>query len=396
MAAEGSAARILVADDFVENTRILENFLKPKGYEVVSVHDGEAAVRVAEENPPDIILLDLVMPKMDGVEVCHHLKQNPSTRHIPVIIITGMPEKQANVRALEAGADDFLAKPFDAVLLDARIRSSLRSKQLQDRIIEYQQQLLEYNETLEQRIRERTAQVGRTQQIAVFSLAKLAESRDVETGAHLERIRCYAREVASALVSNGEGEGPLSQKFVDHLFLSCPLHDIGKVGIPDRILLKPGKLTSQEFEIMKSHTVIGGDTLRSADLEAGQDSFLAMGRDIAYHHHERWDGKGYPKGLKAKEIPLAARITAVGDVYDALTSKRPYKEPFSHEKSKSIIVEGRGTQFDPQVVDACLACEEAVTVIHESSTELDVVSPIVKLNQAVESGEKWDRVAVPL
>jgi len=325
---------------------------------------------------------------MDGFEVCRRLKEDRETHHIPVIIVTGVPEKEANVRALEAGADDFLVKPFDSVILAARIRSSLRAKMLRDQAIAYQGQLLTDNETLEARVRERTVQVTRTQEVAVFSIAKLAESRDPETGAHLERMRAYAREIARELVRRGFGEAADSPRFPDQIYLSSPLHDIGKVGIPDRILLKPGKLTGQEFEIMKTHSVIGGDTLRAADLEAGPDSFLAMGRDIAYYHHERWDGKGYPKGLAGTSVPLAARITAVSDVYDALTSKRPYKEPFSHQRSKDIILEGQGTQFDPEVVDAFLAREEQVVRIRERSHDCATVSPIVKLNQALESAER--------
>ncbi|NIA12853.1 MAG: response regulator [Nitrospiraceae bacterium] len=382
---EDVTPRIMVVDDLVENTRVLEQFLTPRGYEVICLGDGEAALEAVAAEPPDVILLDLMMPGMDGFEVCRQLKQSPDTRHIPVIIITGMREKEANVMALEAGADDFLVKPFDAVLLSARIRSSFRSKMLQDQIISYQQQLEEANQNLEHRVLERTTQVIRTQQVAVFSLARLAESRDTETGAHLERIRSYVRELALELLDTGRFDDKIDDAFVEQLYLSSPLHDIGKVGIPDRILLKPGRLTAEEFEIMKSHSAIGGDTLRAADLEAGQNSFLAMGRDIAYYHHERWDGTGYPACLSKTGIPLAARITAVADVYDALTSRRPYKEPMTHEKSKSLIVEGRGTQFDPDVMDAFLAREEAIVEIGRHLDEAGPVSPIMALNQVIET-----------
>jgi len=378
------APRILAVDDLEENTRILERFLEPKGYTVFSVSSGKEALEFVEATPPDVILLDLVMPGISGFEVCERLKQSAETRHIPVIIITGLAEKEANVRALEAGADDFLPKPFDAILLSARIRSSLRSKKLQDQIIDYQRQLEGYNETLEERIKQRTAQVTRTQQVAVFSLAKLAESRDTETGAHLERMRSYAREVALEMANTPKYAGLLTADTVDGLFLSSPLHDIGKVGIPDQILLKPARLTSDEFEIMKTHTTIGGDTLKAADLEAGQASFLAMARDIAYYHHERWDGTGYPEGLKGSDIPLAARIVSIGDVYDALATDRPYKEAFSHEKSVSIIVEGRGTQFDPDVVDAFLACEQRIIEVRSTFHGADELAPIQATVAALE------------
>ncbi|MCX5757704.1 MAG: HD domain-containing protein [Candidatus Hydrogenedentes bacterium] len=213
-------------------------------------------------------------------------------------------------------------------------------------------------------MRERMAQVLRTQQVAVFSLAKLAESRDTETGAHLERIRSYARLIGTELAQRGHYREMLTPDFIEEIYHSSPLHDIGKVGILDEILLKPGRLTTEEFEVMKTHTLIGGDTLRAADIEAGPESFLAMGRDIAYYHHERWDGNGYPFGRCRTEIPIEARIVAVSDVYDALSSKRPYKVAFTHEKSKGIIVEGRGTFFDPAIVDAFLACEDEVLKIH--------------------------------
>ncbi len=351
---------VLVVDDFVENTRILEAFLGAKGYRVSCASNGQEALDKVAAEPPDIILLDLMMPGMNGFEVCQCLKQAPGTRHIPVIIVTGLHEREANIQALEAGADDFIVKPFDALLLDARIRNSLRTKALQDQIIQYQKQLETQNEELELRVRERTAQLLRTRQVTVFSLAKLAESRDTETGAHLERIRSYARAIATELARRGLYGEMLTPAFIEEIYHSSPLHDIGKVGIPDGILLKPGVLTPDEFDFMKTHTLIGGDTLRAADIEAGRESFLAMGRDIAYFHHERWDGAGYPHGRKGADIPLAARIVAVSDVYDALSSKRPYKEAFTHEKSKGIIVEGRGTAFDPAVVDAFLACEEDV------------------------------------
>ena len=375
---------ILVVDDLEENAHILESFLRPKGYNPVCASSGQAALSHVASNPPDVILLDLMMPDLDGFEVCRRLKQDIKTHHIPIIIITGLTEKEANVHALEAGADDFLVKPFDAVLLGARIRSSLRSKMLQDQVIEYQAQLEEANLLLEKRIKDRTAQVARTQQVAVFSLAKLAESRDTETGAHLDRMRSYARELAVEISRHEKYCDTLPADFAEQVFQSSPLHDIGKVGIPDAILLKPGKLSQQEFSIMKTHAQIGGDTLRAADIEAGQESFLAMGRDIAYHHHERWDGKGYPFGQVADEIPLAARIVAVSDVYDALCSKRPYKEAFTHEKSRAIILEGRGAAFDPDVVDAFLACEEAVLAIREQFQDPGAATHIRRLNQMLE------------
>lgn len=376
--------RILVVDDLVENTLILEGFLEPKGFAVTVTHNGEAALRSVEESLPDMILLDLMMPGMNGFEVCRRLKKDPRTRHIPVIVLTGMSDRESNVKAVEAGADDFLHKPFDSALLDARIRSSLRSKALQDQIILYQRQLEESNEGLERRVLERTAQLNRTQLVVVFSLAKLAESRDTETGEHLERMRSYARELALELLAWPPYQGVITEAFVAELYQSCPLHDIGKVGIPDQILLKPGKLSRDEFDVMKTHTTIGGDTLKAADLEAGGNSFLTMGRDIAHFHHEKWDGTGYPHGLKGTDIPLPARICALADVYDALTSRRPYKEAMSHEKSKAIILEGCGIHFDRDVVNAFLAREQDFIRIRTSYQDYGRPSKLQEVVQQLE------------
>ncbi|MBI2433907.1 MAG: response regulator [Candidatus Hydrogenedentes bacterium] len=373
--------KVLVVDDLEQNVEVLRRFLEPMGFEVHSASHGEEAIEVVNASPPDVLLLDLVMPGMDGFEVCRRLKRSEQTRHIPVIIITGVSDKQANVDAVDAGADDFLTKPFDKVLLEARIRSSIRAKLLQDRVLAYQQEL-------EMRVAERTKQLELSQHITVFSLAKLSESRDVETGDHLERIRSYARELADELALWPKYHGVIRNEFVEELYHSSPLHDIGKVGIPDRILLKPGKLTTEEFEIMKTHTLIGGDTLRAADMEAGRDSFLAMGRDIAYYHHEKYDGSGYPYGMGGGDIPLPARIVALADVYDALSSKRPYKEPFDHETSRKILLEGRGKHFDPDVVDAFLKREERFLYIRQHFQGTGRLAPIQRLVEAIEEKDQ--------
>ena len=356
--AERVPARILLVDDMPENIRLLEALLKPEGYTLDSAPDGPTAVRLAQENPPDVVLLDYAMPKMDGIEVCSKLKASQRTASAEVIMVTGSSEHEVHVRSLEAGADDFLHKPIESAILRARVRRSLRTKRLLDANYAYQQELKAANEQLEERILERTHQVVRTQHVTVFALAKLSESRDNETGAHLERMSRYTLALARCMSQRDKYREILTDSVLDMLFFSSPLHDIGKVGIPDAILLKPGKLTVDEFDIMKLHTVIGGQTLDAANDEAENDTFLEMGRDIAYAHHEKWDGSGYPNGLSGTDIPLPARITALGDVYDALTSRRPYKEPFSHEKAKGIIVEGKGTHFDPDVVDTFLEIEE--------------------------------------
>ena len=373
----GGMGLVLVVDDLIENTMVLKGFIKPLGFDVIVAQSGEEALEKIEAQPPDIVLLDLMMPGMNGFDVTERLKENPDTRHIPIIIITGLSDPEANVRAIKAGADDFLIKPFDRVLLEARVRSSFKTKRLQDEILQHRREL-------EVRVRERTRQVELTREVALFSLARLAESRDAETGDHLERIRCYVRIIAEEMASWGRYDDLMTGRFVEEIYLSSPLHDIGKVGIPDRILLKPGPLSDAEFAIMKTHSLIGGDALRDADYEAGQNSFLAMGRDIAYYHHERWDGKGYPNGLKGNDIPFAARIVTLADVFDALTSKRPYKEAFSHERAREIILAGADKQFDPSVVEAFLRREKDFIKVRNTFQNTGEASLLQQLSEAVD------------
>jgi response regulator RpfG family c-di-GMP phosphodiesterase len=390
---EAAATRVLIVDDMPENIKLMSALLKSSGYTIDSATDGEGAIRLAGENPPDVVLLDYAMPGMDGIEVCRALKADPRTAFAEVIMVTGSSDHEIHVRALEAGADDFLHKPIESSILRARVRRSVRTKRLMDANISYQRELKDYSEQLEERILERTQQVVRTQHVTVFALAKLSESRDNETGAHLERMSRYTLALGRQMARTEKYRDILTPTFLDMLYFSSPLHDIGKVGIPDAILLKPGKLTAEEYDIMKLHTVIGGRTLDAANDEAESDTFLEMGRDIAYAHHEKWDGSGYPGGLSGTDIPLPARITALGDVYDALTSRRPYKEPFSHEKSKAIICEGKGTHFDPEVVDAFLAIEsEFVTIaaehqdIGEPSALEQLISQLPVTGQASSTG----------
>lgn len=373
----GGMGLVLVVDDLIENTMVLKGFIKPLGFDVIVAQSGEEALEKIEAQPPDIILLDLMMPGMSGFDVTERLKENPDTRHIPIIIITGLSDPDANVKAIKAGADDFLIKPFDRILLEARVRASFKTKRLQDEILQHRREL-------EVRVRERTRQVELTREVALFSLARLAESRDAETGDHLERIRCYVRIIAEEMAGWGRFDSQMTGHFVEEIYLSSPLHDIGKVGIPDRILLKPGPLTDAEFAIMKTHSLIGGDALRDADYEAGQNSFLAMGRDIAYYHHERWDGKGYPNGLKGGDIPFAARIVTLADVYDALTSRRPYKEAFSHERAREIILAGADKQFDPDVVEAFLRREKDFIKVRKTFQNTGEASLLQQLSEAVD------------
>ncbi len=337
--------KILVVDDVAENIDILIGTLK-SSYKMVAARNGEKALKLAgSKNPPDLILLDIMMPEMDGYEVCEALKADEITQNIPVIFLTALSEEKNESRGLRLGAVDYITKPFSPELVKARIRNQIELKRHRD--------------NLEGLVEERTAQVKLANQKLKISsldtihrLSKAAEYKDQDTGTHIQRMGQYAVVLARKL--------GLDDKIVDSIQYAVPMHDVGKIGVPDRILLKPGKLTAEEFEIMKQHTLIGAKIL--VDSDAG---FIKLAEIVALTHHEKWDGSGYPNNLKGSEIPLAGCITAVSDVFDALTSRRPYKEPFSIDKSFNIIEEGRGDHFRPDVVDAFLEIRSEIVSIKE-------------------------------
>jgi putative two-component system response regulator len=364
---------ILVVDDEEANRKSLSMILETFGYRAFQAENGKRAVEMVAAERIDVILLDLMMPVMNGFEVCRTLKANPSTRNIPIVVVTAVSDDSNHLNALKAGADDFLPKPYNIHLLKARLRSLVQMKMLYDMNVDYRAKLEKDNTQLMQ-------ELIKTQDATIFSLAKLAEFRDPETGDHLERMRQYGKLLTESLRRTSRYSTYISDRYINNIFKSMPLHDIGKVGIQDNILLKPGKLTSEEFDIMKTHTTIGGDAIRSAIQVVGRErSFLTMGMHIAYYHHERWDGKGYPKGIAADNIPLSARVSSIADVYDALTSVRVYKDALPHEKACDIILEGRGTQFDPDLVDVFEKNEEDFARIktkYRDKTESDAPAPI--------------------
>lgn len=343
--------RVLVAEDIPANRNILAQFLREIGYSVIETENGREALDAVMNEKPDIVILDIAMPEMDGIEVCRIIKTNPLTKIIPVIIITALGDDEHHLKALDAGADDFLTKPFKVHFLRARLRSLLALKLMNDASLGYQESLKKMNIELMEKLIS-------TQDITIIALAKLAEFRDPETGEHLERMREYSRITAQELRKLPKYRYYITDRYIENLYKSSPLHDIGKVGIRDEILLKPGKLSQEEFELMKRHTTIGGDALASATQFSGLDrSFLDMGKEIAYSHHEKWDGTGYPRGLKGEHIPLSARILAIADVYDALTSKRVYKEAFTHDAARKIIIDECVSHFDPEILDVFIKLE---------------------------------------
>lgn len=366
---------ILIVDDNEDNIFLLSHIVSQAGYEVVKASGGAEALSAVNSGGADIdlLLLDIMMPEVDGLTVTKILKESPRTKMIPILLLTASTRgsKCEDVaRGLDMGADDYMIKPVEKVELMARVRSLLRAKSLQDDLVVKTKQLERINDRLEQMAEERAIEIMLTRDAAIFGMAKLAESRDPETGAHLERIRNYTKALAVELGNNPKYTDVIDDEFVLMIYQSSPLHDIGKVGITDNVLLKPGRLTPEEFEVMKRHAAIGGDALAATQRWGmTEQNFLSMGREIAYYHHERWDGAGYPNGLKGADIPLPARIMALADVYDALVSKRVYKEPMSHEEACRIIQEESGKQFDPDIVEAFGRIERKFREIHQAHME---------------------------
>ncbi|MFD1382077.1 two-component system response regulator [Rhodanobacter aciditrophus] len=343
---------VLVIDDEPMNIKVISGTLKDK-YRVLVAKSGQQAFERLEQQRPDLILLDIMMPEMDGYEVCRTIKAAPATATIPIIFVTAMSEHVDEEKGFAAGAVDYITKPISPVIIQARIKNILD-------LMDAQQALTRQNQALEQTVAERTSELRLTQHVTIQALASLAETRDNETGNHIRRTQYYVKALAEHLASVGYYQDELTPTNIDLLFRSAPLHDIGKVGIPDNILLKPGKLTPEEFEIMKSHASLGAQALLSAQetVPELESSFLRYAREIAAYHHEKWDGSGYPYQLAGHDIPIAGRIMALADVYDALISERIYKPAFSHEKAKAILLEGKGRHFDPNITDAFMAIEE--------------------------------------
>lgn len=366
-----SPATILIVDDMPVNRQMLSDLTRMLGHQPVTAKDGAEALAEMRRRSVDIVLLDIMMPVMGGYEVLEQMRADPSLQHIPVVVISGLDDMDSVVRCLEHGAEDYLLKPFNQVVLRARVKAGLYKKRQHDQELAYRQQIEDYNRTLQARVEEQVREISSAQMATIFALANLADSRDPETGAHLLRMREYARILSQRLVGHPQYSRLIDSAFIETVYAAAPLHDIGKVGIPDRILQKPAELTPEEFAIMKVHTTIGATTLRAVHEQHPRNAFIRMGIDIAESHHERWDGRGYPLGRVAEDIPLSGRIVALSDVYDALTSKRCYKEAFSHEESRDIIAEGRGTQFDPIVTDAFLAAEQEFAAVREKHRDLE-------------------------
>lgn len=342
---------LLLVDDMPENLTVLGEILMPH-YRVRVANSGLRALATAVSEPrPDLILLDVMMPEMDGYEVLTRLRASPETHNIPVIFVTAMDATEDETHGLDMGAADYITKPVRPAIVLARVHAQIELKESRDR-------MRDQNAWLEAEVKRRMRQNQMVQDVSMRALASLAEARDNETGNHILRTQGYVAVLANSLGKLPKYSEALSPDMVEIYTKAAPLHDIGKVGIPDYVLHKPGKHTPEEWAIMQTHAKVGSDAiLRAIQKEEDQDSlsFLHVAMEIAHYHHEKWDGSGYPEGLAGEAIPLSARLMAVADVFDALISKRVYKPAFSTEKAKEIILEGRGTHFDPDVVDAFVA-----------------------------------------
>ena len=345
---------ILIVDDMPENLSVLGELLHGAGYRVKVATNGVSALNLANQQPrPSLILLDVMMPEMDGHEVLRQLRSNINTHEIPVIFLTAMGGEEDEERAFDDGIADYIVKPIKPAVVLARVRSQLLVRQAR-------RWLQDQNLALEAEVKRRMLENDLIQAVSIRALAHLAETRDNETGAHIQRTQGYVRLLATRLSEHPRFSTTLTNKYIEVLARSAPLHDIGKVGIPDHILLKPGKLTPDEWEIMKTHTILGCDAIALAERDIDTTvEFLQQAKEIVRSHHERWDGKGYPDGLAGEDIPISARLMTVADVFDALISKRVYKQAIAFSNVREIMAEGRGTQFDPDIIDVFLAgCDE--------------------------------------
>lgn len=342
--------RILMVDDDEMNLKLMGAIFKNYDYICETAGNGIEAIEKTKEFSPSLILLDIMMPEMDGYEACKRLKEDPKTQHIPVILITALADRHSRIKGLKAGANDFLTKPIDSTELIVRAQNLLKIKEFEDF-------LKQHNEFLNAEVEKKTALLKGSYIDTIHRLTRTAEYKDEDTAAHIKRAGYYASLIAGRL--------GWSKDKIETIFYAAPMHDIGKIGIPSEVLLKPGKLNYEEFALMKTHTIIGERILNGSI-----SGILQLAELIAISHHERWDGKGYPNGLKGEAIPVEGRIYNIVDQYDALRSTRPYKRAFEHKEAVKIITEGDGRtmpeHFDPQVLDVFKQLEDEFNEIFET------------------------------
>lgn len=343
---------ILVVDDQIQNIELLEAFLIPQGYYMIRAQSGGEALQALKDNAVDLILLDVMMPGMDGFEVTRRVRENPSYRQLPIMLVTALREKDDHLKGVEAGCDDFISKPVDQIELLVRVRALLKVKAYHDLLNDYQKKLEDDIAARTQELHQALADTKAASLEIIQRLSAASECKDEATGHHIYRMSHYSAAVARQM--------GLDKAKVELILYAAPMHDLGKIGIPDRILLKPAKLSPLEWEIMKKHTLIGADILKDSKIE-----LLRVGELIARTHHEKWDGSGYPSGLRGIEIPLYGRIVAIADVFDAMTSVRPYKDAMSVDVTLDAIRASKASHFDPAVVDAFFEILDEIRTIKQ-------------------------------
>jgi putative two-component system response regulator len=342
--------RIVLVDDDITSLALGKSIMSEQ-YDVVTIPSGEKLFQFLQKIRPDLILLDVDMPVMDGYETLKKLKAQPETQDIPVIFLTSMSDAASEIAGLNLGAVDYISKPFSPPLLLKRLELHLK-------VVSQQRELINYNNNLQEMVRDRTKTVLDMQNSVLKIVANLVESRDEITGGHVERTREYLAILLDGLIAQNLYTEEIKGWDRDFFLQSSQLHDVGKISIPDKILLKPDKLTPEEFEEMKNHTLFGVQIIEAIQKDTPESNFLSHAKILAGNHHEKWNGAGYPYGLKGTDIPLGGRLMAIADVYDALISVRPYKKPFTHEEASQIIMDGRGTQFDPDLIDVFISVSE--------------------------------------
>lgn len=360
------AGDILVVDDNPSILKILTTMFELRGHKVRCAADGKQAWDSVRQAPPDLVLLDINLPDTDGYEFCTQFKADPLLAEIPIIFMSGNTDISDKVKAFASGGVDYVTKPFQLKEVEARANTHLKIRRLQ-------QEIQALNSSLQEQVRLQVKEISDSQIATIMALAKLAESRDEATGNHLLRVQRYCQAFAEQLAIENTFDSLIDDTFVENIFHASALHDIGKVGIRDSILLKEGKLTPDEFETMKTHTVLGAETLEAVLQLYPNNAFLHMGRDIARSHHEHWDGSGYPDGLAGESIPLCARIVALADQYDALRHQRPYKPGFDEAKTYAILTQGDGRSspdhLDPRVLSTFKRIAPALDAIFKELSE---------------------------
>lgn len=363
-------ANILVVEDSPINIDVLLNVFKEE-YNIYVATNSEKTFKILSKRDVDLILLDIVLPGMSGIEIMKSLKENKKYKEIPVIFLSSIDDPKIKTACFEAGAIDYITKPYNSLEIKERVRTRIK-------LIEANQILSKQKNVLEEMIRLKTDEIIKTRDAAMKAVSSLVETRDSDTGEHINRTQKYVLVLAETLVIMQKHTDILSEEYILELERASTLHDIGKIGIPDNVLLKPGKLTDEEFEKIKRHPRIGYNALKKASLELGDNLFFKIACEIALYHHEKWNGRGYPEALSGEDIPLSARIMALSDVYDALTTERVYKKRFSHQKAMDIIKSDKGIHFDPNVVDAFLISEKLFEKTAFQSKNEEIYEPTEK------------------